>query len=94
MKDVSEIRTNFLLFPVAPKCKEVNFKIMNHIYPAKEFLRVRFNVEESNVCQISKLEKRLNICFFSVIWSTHSGIMPSAGCNKNTCKTDNVVGSC
>lgn len=33
---LSEIRNNFLTFPVKSKCKEVHFKIMNHIYPAKD----------------------------------------------------------
>lgn len=50
------MRTNFLSFPVNPKCKEVHFKIMNHIYPAKEFLRVRFNVGDSNICQLCNVE--------------------------------------
>lgn len=55
-KEVCKIRTNFLSFPVNPKCKEVHFKILNHIYPTKEFLRTRFNVGDSNLCQICKVE--------------------------------------
>ncbi len=55
-KKVSEIRTNFLTFPVNPKRKKVHFKIMNHIYPAKYFLRVKFDVGDSNKCQLCNLE--------------------------------------
>ncbi len=76
---MSEIITNFLTFAVNPKCKEVHFKIMNHIYPAKEFLRVRFNVGDSNICQLCNLEiETVEHLFFY----KHSGMMHSVGCTK------------
>lgn len=31
-KNMYDIRKRFLSYPVNPKCKEVLFKIMNHIY--------------------------------------------------------------
>lgn len=42
------LRTKYLKFPVAPKVKEVHFKILNGIYPFKEFLRCRFGLDENN----------------------------------------------
>lgn len=50
-KLVKDFRSKYLGFPLPLKYKEIHFKIMYDIYPAKEFLRLRFNVE-SNTCQI------------------------------------------
>lgn len=45
---VSKLRTMYLSFPIAPKIKETHFKIMNDIYPSKELLRLRFNVQDNS----------------------------------------------
>ncbi len=50
-KSVNEFRCKYLLFPLPPKYKEVHFKILYDIYLAKEFLRLRFNVD-CNICQL------------------------------------------
>lgn len=48
-KSIDKIRTMYLTFPIPPKVKETHFKIMNNIYPSKELLRLRFNIDD-NVC--------------------------------------------
>lgn len=48
-KLVNEFRCKYLLFPLPPKYKEVDFKILYDIYPAKEFLRLRFNMDCNNM---------------------------------------------
>ena len=47
------LRSMYITFPVPPKAEQVHFKIMNGIYPSKEFLRQRFNLDE-NVCASCK----------------------------------------
>lgn len=47
-KTITKLRTMYLSFPIAPKIKETHFKIMNNIYPSKELLRLRFNIQENN----------------------------------------------
>ncbi len=87
---MSEIRKKFLTFPVNQKCKEVHFKIMNHIYPAKSFLRVRFNVGDSNICQLCNLEtETVEHLFFSVLLE-RCILLDSP---KTTCKTDPLGGN-
>ncbi len=38
-------------FPIPPKAKEVHFKTMNEIYPYREFLLLKFNID-SNECTL------------------------------------------
>ncbi len=61
------IRTRFLSFPLLPKAKEVQFKIINDIYPCNDFLRHRFNCNESTFCEtdMESLEHLFYLCKFS-----------------------------
>lgn len=36
---------NYLKWPISPKMKEIQFKILNNIYPAAETVRKRFSFE-------------------------------------------------
>lgn len=49
--DTKFIRTGFLSYPLLPKMKEVHFKTINNIYPCKEFLHLRFNIQD-NLCAL------------------------------------------
>jgi len=66
---VGQIRTRFLTFPLFPKVKEVQFKIINDIYPCNAFLRHRFNMDcnECTFCEadIESLEHLFFLCKFS-----------------------------
>ncbi len=69
-----QIRTRFLSFPLLPKAKEVQFKIINDIYPCNEFLRHRFNLDcnECTFCEtdIESLEHLFYFCKFSkTLWN-------------------------
>lgn len=81
-KDLKEIRISYLSFPIFPKVKELQFKIMNDIYPSKEFLRSIFNIEE-NSCQFceSDIETTEHI-FFNCI---HSKLFWSHLENRMSC---------
>uniref|UniRef100_A0A9J8APK5 Reverse transcriptase domain-containing protein n=1 Tax=Cyprinus carpio carpio TaxID=630221 RepID=A0A9J8APK5_CYPCA len=48
VEKIKKIRKNYISFPLPPKVKEVNFKILNEIYPTNEFLRLRFNFDLNN----------------------------------------------
>lgn len=67
--EVKILRTKFLKFPVAPKAKEVHFKILNGVYPSREFLRCRFgfNVNCCSFCddQIETTEHLFYECKFA-----------------------------
>ncbi len=67
--ELKEIRISYLSFPIFPKAKELQFKIMNDIYPSKEFLKSKFDIEE-NSCQFceSDIETTEHI-FFNCIHS-------------------------
>uniref|UniRef100_A0A3P9J195 Reverse transcriptase domain-containing protein n=1 Tax=Oryzias latipes TaxID=8090 RepID=A0A3P9J195_ORYLA len=45
---VTKLRTDFMKLPIPPKVKETHFKIMNDIYPSKELLRLRFNIDDNS----------------------------------------------
>ena len=47
-EDSEKLRTKYLKFPIAPKVKEVHFKILNGIYPSGEFLNHRFGLDIRN----------------------------------------------
>lgn len=53
--EIKELRMNYLIFPSLPKVKELHFKIINDIYPSKDFLHSHFNIEE-NTCQFCETE--------------------------------------
>lgn len=58
------IRKEYISFLVAPKAKEVQFKILNQIFPSNEFLRLTFNFDVNN-CGFSGVDvKNLNHTFF------------------------------
>lgn len=50
---VKYFRTTYLKFPILPKAKEVQFKILNDIYPSNRFLHLKFNLENSP-CHLCK----------------------------------------
>ena len=47
-KEAENLKSKFFKFPIAPKAKEVHFKILNKVYPSSEFLRNRFNLDHNN----------------------------------------------
>lgn len=69
------IRTRFLTFPLFPKVKEVQFKIINDIYPCNEFLRHRFNMEcnECTFCE-ADIESLALLFFISANLQRNSGM--------------------
>ncbi len=55
LKEMKEMRLNYLTLPSLPKVKELHFKIMNDIYPSKEFLKSKFDIGE-NSCQFCEID--------------------------------------
>ncbi len=55
LKEMKEMRLNYLTLPSLPKVKEFHFKIMNDIYPSKEFLKSKFDIGE-NSCQFCEID--------------------------------------
>ncbi len=49
------MRLNYLTLPSLPKVNELHFKIMNDIYPSKEFLKSKFDIGE-NSCQFCEID--------------------------------------
>ena len=52
---IMKLRTSYLKLPIQPKVKETHYKIMNAIYPSKELLRKRFNIDDNTCtfCQVN-----------------------------------------
>lgn len=56
---------SYLKWPISPKVKEIQFKLINNIYPAAETLRKRFNFEV-NTCVFCMTEhETIEHLFFS-----------------------------
>lgn len=62
--EVKKIRKNYLSYPLPPKVKEVCFKIINEIYPTKEFLRLKFNFDTNDCVFCEKSIETLEHVFF------------------------------
>lgn len=58
------LRTKYLKFPISPKAKEVHFKTMNNIYPSRELLHHRFNID-LELCLFCKREIDATVHIFS-----------------------------
>uniref|UniRef100_A0A1A7XB67 Reverse transcriptase domain-containing protein n=2 Tax=Iconisemion striatum TaxID=60296 RepID=A0A1A7XB67_9TELE len=69
---VKSIRCNYLKFPIPPKAKEVHFKILNDVYPSKEFLHSKFNIGENDCTfcndNIETVEHLFFTCIFTKIF--------------------------
>lgn len=65
------LRTTYLKFPIPPKAKEVHFKTMNNIYPSKDLLHHRFNID-LDVCVFCKKEIDTTAHIFSTCLVTQS----------------------
>ena len=63
--EIKKIRKKYLSFLLPPKAKEVNFKILNEIYPTNEFLRLKFNLDVNNCvfCE-TNIENLEHVFFF------------------------------
>lgn len=59
-----KIRKNYISFPLPPKAKEINFKILNEIYPTNEYLRLRFNFDMNNCVFCEEEIESLEHLFF------------------------------
>lgn len=50
-RQTKTVRSRYLSFPLLPKTKEVHFKTINDIYPSKQFLKKRFNLQDlDDIC--------------------------------------------
>lgn len=65
------LRTKYLKFPIPPKAKEVHFKTINNIYPSKELLHHRFNID-LELCVFCKKEIDATVHIFSDCLGTQS----------------------
>lgn len=81
-KEAENLRAKFFKYPIAPKMKEVHFKILNGIYPSAEFLRCRFGFEHNNCSfcddEIETTEHLFYDCkFINVFWEDlHDWLFP------------------
>lgn len=83
-KEAENLRSKFFKFPVAPKAKEVHFKVLNGIYPSAEFLRRRFGLEIIIiVCSVMNTLKLQSIYFMNVILLMPFGMICIIGCFLN-----------
>ncbi len=75
------MRLNYLTLPSLPKVKELHFKIMNDIYPSKEFLKSMFDIGE-NSCQFCEIdiETTKHIVFPIVTTQSDFGPMCKMSC--------------
>ena len=64
VEKIRKIRKNYISLPLPPKIKELNFKILNEIYPTNEFLRLRFNFDLNNCIFCEKEIETLQHLFF------------------------------
>lgn len=62
--EIQKIRKSYISYPLPPKVKELNFKILNEIYPTKHFLNIRFNIEMNNCTFCEKDTETLHHLFF------------------------------
>ncbi|MEQ2264156.1 hypothetical protein XENORESO_020969 [Xenotaenia resolanae] len=69
-EDIKKIRIKFMSSPVPPKAKEILFKIINNIYPSKEFLRTKFKINIGNCSFCETDNENLNHLFFDcmIVW--------------------------
>uniref|UniRef100_A0A3Q3ASU9 Reverse transcriptase domain-containing protein n=1 Tax=Kryptolebias marmoratus TaxID=37003 RepID=A0A3Q3ASU9_KRYMA len=72
--EVNKWRTAYLKYPLSPKAKEVNFKILNNIFPSRELLRQRFNFD-TNSCTFcdNDIETTDHLFFFCMHTGTFWG---------------------
>ncbi len=54
--DTERIRCRYTKFPITPKAEEMQFKIINDIYPCMEFLWLKL-ITDLNECTVCKSEK-------------------------------------
>lgn len=77
-----QIGTRFLSFPFLPKVKEIQFKMINDIYPCKEFLRFRFTLDcnECTFRETESLEHLFYLCKLSekylYVWLSLKYVIP------------------
>lgn len=63
-EEIEKIRTDYIAFPIPPKGKEVQFKILNKIYPTNRLLSDRFKIETGNCVFCETEEEDLDHLFF------------------------------
>lgn len=67
--EIKILRTKYFKFPLAPKAKEVHFKIINGIYPSREFLSCRFGLEVNNCSFCTDQIETTDHIFFDCIYA-------------------------
>lgn len=84
-QNIRVIRCHYTKFPIPPKVKEVHFKHINSIYPCKEYLHSKFNIED-NECAFctSNIETEEHLFFACIftkifwdsfcIWADYNGL--------------------
>lgn len=74
--EVKIIRRRYISFSLPPKAKEVIFKILNEIYPANKFFRLRFNFDVIKCESASEcLEHMLFHCESVQLLEWHTGLV-------------------
>uniref|UniRef100_A0A8C6M6K1 Reverse transcriptase domain-containing protein n=1 Tax=Nothobranchius furzeri TaxID=105023 RepID=A0A8C6M6K1_NOTFU len=61
---IIKLRTLYLKLPVQPKVKETHFKILNNVYPSKDLLRKRFNIDDNSCSFCGKDVETTDHIFF------------------------------
>lgn len=61
-------QTKYLKFSISPKAKEINFKILNGVYPSSEILRQRFEIGTNKRVFCDDIETT-NHLFFKCMYS-------------------------
>ncbi len=95
-KESENLRSKYLKFPIAPKVKEVHFKILNGIYPSAEFLHCRFGFECNNCpfCddEVETTEHLFYDCrYVNVFWEDLNDWLSSRFANFSGVKKENIL---
>jgi len=64
VEEVKVMRRRYISLPLPPEVKEVNFKILNEIYPTNKLWRLRFNLDVKNCVFCENETESLEHLFF------------------------------
>lgn len=68
-KDAEKLRSKFFKLPVAPKAKEIHFKVLNGIYPSADFLCKRFGFENGNCSFCNEQNETTDHIFYECMYT-------------------------
>uniref|UniRef100_A0A8C6WYS4 Reverse transcriptase domain-containing protein n=1 Tax=Neogobius melanostomus TaxID=47308 RepID=A0A8C6WYS4_9GOBI len=94
-EEIIRIRTKYLSFPIPFKMKEIQFKILNKIYPTNEFIKHRFKIETGKCIFCNTENEDLDHLFYSCnviqsFWQDFQRWLQSKGIQFATLTTNEI----